>query len=526
MRKRATWLYRTLLSVFSVSALLSGQTTPNSDGFYQQLRNLSPQAGAIAIDKVTLKRDAATIQLNSGVLCFTPAVNNRYTGAVFVGDGKLLLEPPVGIERASLSVLSKEKEYSESFDTLVLRFTDKTYEELSRAGKQTTTCDLASWQNSVKAMRKELNYNLDARILQDVVSPEPGGLFVAFVHGKRYDGKTLLTIDPHGAPGVYPEEISLETYGLDKRGIWAAFHYASEYTNGTATSSQQNGVVRIEHQQLDAEIEKNGHLTGTAVITIVARASGVKVMPLKLFKSLRVASVTGPSGEQLNFIQEAKSDDPQFWVILSKPMAKEERFEITVPYEGNEAIEAEGNGNYFPVARNDWYPNSAAGEFGEYCSYDMTFRIPKGMTMVATGTEVSDTTDGSHNVTVWKSELPMTVAGFNFGTFKREATRLEKPPMNVTFFANSDPPDWVNRVKSGSPGVGMYGSGPSTGTDLSSVLASMNTTVLNKKALGEAEGSLLVYSEYFGALPFRGLSMTQQTATNFGQSWPTLFIYP
>jgi hypothetical protein len=156
----------------------------------------------------------------------------------------------------------------------------------------------------------------------------------------------------------------------------------------------------------------------------------------------------------------------------------------------------------------------------------MTFRIPKGMTMVATGTKISDTTDGSHNVTVWKSELPMTVAGFNFGTFKREATRLEKPPMDVTSFANSDPPDWVNRVKSGSPGVGMYGSGPSTGTDLSSVLASMNTTVLNKKALGEAEGSLLVYSEYFGALPFRGLSMTQQTATNFGQSWPTLFIYP
>src|SRR6516225_2207988 len=139
---------------------------------------------------------------------------------------------------------------------------------------------------------------------------------------------------------------------------------------------------------------------------------------------------------------------------------------------------------YFPVARNDWYPNSAAGEFGESCSYDMTFRIPKGMTMVATGTEVSDTTDGSHNVTVWKSELPMTVAGFNFGSFKREATHVEKPPMEVTSFANSDPPDWVNRVRSGSPGVGMYGTGPSAGTDLSSVLGSMNTTVLNKNALG------------------------------------------
>jgi hypothetical protein len=327
MRKCVTRLYRTLLSVSTLSVLLSAQTTPNADGFYQQLRNLSPQSGAIAIDKVMLKRDAATFQLNSGVLCFTPAVNNKFTGAVFVGDGKLLLDPPVGIERASLSILSKEKEYSENFDTLVLRFTDKTYEELSGAGKQTKgSCDFVPWQSSVKDMRKELNYNLDARILQDVLSPEPGGLFVAFVHGKHYDNKTLLTIDPHGAPSVYPEEISLETYDLDKRGIWAAFHYASEYADGTATSDQQSGVVHIEHQQLDAEIEKNGHLNGTAVITMVARTAGVKVVPLRLFKSLRVSSVTGQSGEQLNFIQEAKTDDPQFWVISRFTMRAARRF--------------------------------------------------------------------------------------------------------------------------------------------------------------------------------------------------------
>jgi len=45
-----------------------------------------------------------------------------------------------------------------------------------------------------------LKYNLDGRILQDVLSPEAGGLFVAFVHGKKYNGKEILAIDPHGAP--------------------------------------------------------------------------------------------------------------------------------------------------------------------------------------------------------------------------------------------------------------------------------------------------------------------------------------
>ena len=407
----------------------------------------------------------------------------------------------------------------------MLRFTDGTYDELKGAGKQATgTCDAAPLRNSAKAMRKELNYNLDARILQDVISPEQGGLFVAFVHGKHYDGKTLLTIDPHGAHGVYPEEISLETYDESKRGIWSAFHYSAEYAKGTASSSEKNAVVHIEHQQLETEIDKSGRLEGKAVISMVARVPGVRAVPFALFASLRVSSVTGQSGEALNFVQENKQEDPQFWVILSKAMAKDERFNITVHYAGSDAIQSEGSGNYYPVARNNWYPNFASGEFGEYTTYDMTFRIPKGMTMVATGNLVSDTNDGNHNVTVWKAEPPITVAGFNFGTFKKEDTKLEKPPMEVASFANSDPPDWVNRVKQNSSTAGTYFGGPVGGTG--QALGSMNTTSLNKKALGEAQFALAVYSEYFGALPFKNLAMTQQTATNYGQSWPMLVYLP
>ena len=226
-------LFGSVLSWCLFVGILAAQTVPNGDGYYQQLRNISLQGESIAISNVTLKRDAATFQLNSGMLCFVTPVNNKVTGAVFVGEGKLLLDPPVAAEHASLSVLTKEQEYSERFDHLVLRFTDGTYDELKSAGKPATgSCDPALLRNSAHAMRKELNYNLDARILQDVVSTEPGGLFVAFVHGKKYDGKTLLTIDPHGARAVYPEEISLETYGEGKLGIWAAFHYAAGESAG------------------------------------------------------------------------------------------------------------------------------------------------------------------------------------------------------------------------------------------------------------------------------------------------------
>jgi hypothetical protein len=113
--------------------------------------------------------------------------------------------------------------------------------------------------------------------------------------------------------------------------------------------------------------------------------------------------------QPLSLIQEDKNDDADFAVILPKPLALGDTFIITTTYGGKEAITNEGGGNYFPVARQNWYPNSVGSAFGEYASYDMTFRIPKGMKIAATGVLVSESNDGGANVSVWKSEAPHPV---------------------------------------------------------------------------------------------------------------------
>jgi Peptidase family M1 domain len=387
------------------------------------------------------------------------------------------------------------------------------------------SCDPGLLRDSQRVSRKQLHYNFDARVLQDVLSPQPGGLFVAFVHGKKYNSKILFVIDPHGAPDVQPEEIELMTYDENKEGIWTAFHYAAEYANGAATSSQKNGVVHIEHQQLDTEIQKSGQLRRKAVTTFVAQVPGVRVVPFLLYRSLRVQSVTGHGGA-LNFVQEDKLDDPQFWVVLSKPLAAGEKYTITTTYGGTEAVTNEGEGNYFPVARDNWYSNSASGALGEYTSYDVTLRIPKGMKMAATGNLISDTTEGDHDVTVWKSEVPLTVAGFNFGKFKREEVKLDKPDMLVQSYANEDPPDWVRSLHSNVNSEMVQGMNEPKGSDTGGALGSMSTVVLNKKALAEAELSVRIYTDFFGPIPYKRLQVTQQTATNFGQSWPGLVYLP
>jgi hypothetical protein len=545
-------------AILSLLALVGQAQTPaavgpNSDPVYQQLRNIGLGSEAVTVKDFELKRDAATFHLN-GYVCFAAPVNGKVTGAVFVGDGKMVLDPPIPMERSSLKLLTKSDEFVEQYEHLVLRFTDSTYEEIKKAGTAGGSCDAGLLHDSQNAMRHSrfMKYNLDARILQDVLSTDPGGLFVAFVHGKKYNGKEIYFVDPHGAPGlihqVAPEEIAFLTYDDNKLGTWAAFHFSPEYKDGSATGTQQNYSYQITHQLLDTTIEKHAQLNGKATTTLVSLVDGLRVIPFDLYPTLRVQSVTDEKQQSLSFIQEDKKDDADFWVILPRSLGLGEKYTITSTYEEKhtissahdfeDAVENKGSGNYYPIARGDWYPNNVAGGLGQYVAYDMTFRIPKGMTMAATGVRVSESSDGGHSVTVWKSAVPQPLASFNFGRFKMEEAKLSSPEYLVQAYVNEEPPDDIkyllekvnqdsgnwkssdNPAGMGAPGMGHHGS------NYAAALGNMETTPMLKRALAEAELSTQLYSDYFGPVPLKQLAITQQWACNYGESFPGLVYLP
>jgi hypothetical protein len=484
-----------------------------------------------------LKRDAGTFHLLSGTVCFLAPVAGKITGAVFVGDGRFTIEPPLVTERASLKLLTKDSEFVENFQQMVVRFSDGTYEEIKKnAGSSTHPCDGGLLQDNLQTVRKRLRYNLSARILQDVLSPPETGLFVAFVHGKHYSDKMVFAIDPHGAPpfaeeiyrefayalSLAPEEVELMTYEDNKHGYWSAFHLAPEYKSGLATGSQRNGFYQIQHQELDATIEKGGFLNGKATTSLISNVDGLRVIPFDLFQKLRVQSVTAADGSPLSFIQEDKNEDYQFSVILPKPLALGEKFTVITKYGGKEAVIRTGADNYYPIARDNWYPNNSTGGLGEYTSYDMTFHIPKGLKMAATGNLVRESNESGENVSVWKSEGPQTVAGFNFGRFRVQEAKLTKPEYLVQSLANEEPPDWVRNLQhvasDDMPSQGSHMTGFALGT--------MGTTGLIKKALAEGQLAVEVYSDFFGPSSFKGVAITQQTSCNYGQSWPQLVWIP
>ena len=487
---------------------------PNSDPAYQQLRNLTLSGEAVSVTNFELKRDAGTFHLHSGTVCFVTPVQGKVTGAVFAGEGNFVLDPPLESERNSLKLLTKEDEFSESFNHAVLRFTDSTYDDIKKGGGPASGgCDAGLLKDSQNTTRHKLKFNLEARILEEVLSPEPRGLFVAFIHGKHYNSKELYQIDPDSAT----EQVSFMTYDENKMGEWASFK-----VSGGHSQSALGKPYHIEHQQLDATFEKSGRLLGKSTTDIVARREGLRVVGFDLFRPLRVQSVTA-NGQALSFIQEDKNDDGNFAVILPKALAAGEKISVTTAYEGKDAVVNSGGGNYYPVARDDWYPNDPDAAMGEFALYDMTFRIPKGMKMAATGVLVSESNVGGQNVTVWKSEAPQTVAGFSFGKFKEEEVKLTKPEYFIQSYANEESPDWVQGLQHS-----LDDDLPTQGSHIGSgaPLGSMSTVSLNKKALAEGELAVQLYTDYFGPSLFKHLQLTQQTACNFGQSWPELVWIP
>ncbi len=468
----------------------------NSDPVYKALRNIA--TGEIRpVKDFVLKRDAGTFTFTGTFTSLAP-VKGRVTGAVFFGHGTFELVPPLEVEKKSLAQLTKEPALHEEFDEAVLRFTDDTYNQV-RTASFTPTTSSSSGGDPVEALarvqkylRKDRKYNLDARILEDVLSGQPGGLFWAFIRGHHVSSKLLFTIDPHGLNAFHlaPEEVALSTYEDQKWGTWASFHRSDEYTTHTARGSQYTLTIDIEHQKLDATMDKGGKLDGISQTTFLSTVDGLRVVPFDLFHTLRVRNVLDGEDKALDFVQENKDEDADFSVILARPLNKGERLTLTTVYAGKDAVIDAGSGDYFPVARDDWYPNTT---FGDYATYELTLRVPKQLTLVATGIPQRAYVEGAESITEWKADVPQAVAGFNCAIYNKEEADSLDGKYKIEVYANT--------------GAGSHAS-------------------LLRREVGEAQLAIQLYSDYFGPAPYQRLALTEQPANNFGQSWPALVYLP
>jgi hypothetical protein len=496
--------------LFSWEAISLAQHPANSNAVYQQLRGLLPGGDVIAVNNLELRRDAGVFTFGHGSFAFFGEVNGKVTGAVFKGEGHFRLTPPTTQERHNLSILNHSEEFDENFDHAVLRFTDATAAELRKASASKGESD-SVYTSEARALhdffREKLKDNLDLRLLEDVLSPAQGGFFMAAMHGNK-NPHLIYTFDPHGASNVKPDEIFLLNWSDSNAIYLSAFRAASDAVRGGSNGAEHNETSTIDKEDLDVSIEKSGFLTGKATVHLVARQDGVAVVPLALYSTLRVSRVETERGDALDFVQEKKDEDADFGVVLAQPLKKGESTTIRISYSGKDVVKNEGGQNYYPIARHSWYPNESSG-LGEYATYHMLFHVPKGLQLIATGTKVSENSDGKNTTTEWKTDVPLAVVGFNLGSFTMKEAKVEDKSggtLTIDAYANTTPPDELS--------------------DLGKGLGSFSPQSMLPVALSQGEVAARIYSSYFGPLPFAHVALTQQYACNYGQSWPMLVYLP
>lgn len=286
-------------------------------------------------------------------------------------------------------------------------------------------------------------------------------------------------------------------------GIWYLSHLLNEWNKSAASSEEDRRIIDAEHYRIETKIASNDRLTATVDLTFRALRDGDRVLDFNLLPALRVTRVALSGNRDIGFIQERQKEDGSFYVILPEPAVKGQTYQVRIEYEGNKVLRKEGNGNFSVDARASWYPSPVA--FGDRATYDLIFSVPKKYTLVGVGKLIKESKEGDYAVTEWKSDIPLAVAGFNYGLYKKKQRIDEKTGYEFEVYTTGEVPYTLRAA----------------GAD-----DTMSPSRMADNALIEALNSVRVFNQWFGESPYGRIAITQQPQFDFGQSWPTLVYLP
>jgi len=488
-----------------------------------EVYRLEPEA------RIILRRGDATLAFDEGILAFFTALDGQITGAVFSGRGHVLAAPRDPVEKQQMARFLNSTVLDEDFTSAYLRFTDGTAAELleqihsGRAAPQMDLAFAARWD----ALVAQFNAGQTLRVLDAFLTQNPRPYFYVGIEGIAtgpldvyYDlqwqepfllGQPRRGTGQNGGPSYYD--------------VWVSYALPGD--------AKATPAFRAVHYALDTAIEQSKSLEATAVIDLEALRGGERLLPFTLARTLNVDRISDEQGSPVAFFQNEGLNSPErggsgsdsLVVVMPYAVPAGQRFRLQFHYRG-EVIEDAGNGVLVVQARDSWYPH--LGDTADFAQYDLTFRWPRKMQLVATGTKADERVDGEFRIGHWRSERPIPVAGFNLGEYA--SASLASANYSVEVYANRQLEQALrNRMQ---PPAESFGSPLGFGR-----IASAERGAISADHIGEAEppspadtlkelgkeidSSVRFYEKFGGPFPFHALSVSQIPGS-FGQGWPGL----
>src|SRR5882672_11429741 len=363
---------------------------------------------------IQLRRGDAVLSFDEGTVTFFYPLDGQITGAVFSGRGHVLAAPRDPVEKQQMGRFRGAPVLDQQIFNGYLRFTDDTAGELLRQfsaanlAAQTDASVGAQWDSAVT----QLNPSYTLRILYDRLSPNPKPCFYAGLEG--------------AATG--PFDVVLDAQ-RDEQFLLGQVHKAGGkafydvWTSHRVTGSPVlPPAFRALHYSIETTISPNNSMDATATVLLRAETGSERILAFQLSRALSIDSVTGEQGEPLAFfqnegmtLQERSAHGNDYLdVVLPQSPAQKQEFTLHFHYRGN-VIQDAGNSVLFVGARESWYPH--LGDNTEFSSYDFLLRWPRKLRLVATGSKLEEHEEGDFRAGHWKSEKPISVAGFNLGEY-------------------------------------------------------------------------------------------------------------
>ncbi len=528
---RTRWLGLVLLAI---SATAFAQTAPPKTGteesLYLRLRSVGLDASRVyRIRNAAPDRGAVHISLDDGTIAFTEEADGHITGALFQGEGDLLLIPPNTVERASMALFTGAAILEERFSIAYFRFNDDVYSEVKDAlrppEKPANFVDqfnkLATTLAEQDGLRLLLSFSNSPA---NPASAAGDHLLHAYIQGNKL-GLFDVRYD-----SLLAESITVGQHKNVRTGdfydVWASFADKKtpqpETDPDTGLSSSRD--FEVTQFTIDTEIKLPTEIAATATLSIAPRRSGSRILLFELSRLLQVQSVEA-NGIAVEFIhnqavegsQLARRGNDALAVFLPSPMKTGDALQLKISYSGSVLSEA-ANGLLYVGARGTWYPNVGFA----MSAFDMRFRYPLSWTLVAVGHRTELRTEGTDQVAHWVTERKVPVAGFNLGKYSRTVTRAAGISVETYAtgnvekgFAIAEPaPVRLPELRQ-PPGMPVV---PLPLPPAPEVPSPSRNLELVSKAAGDA---LNYYVAHFASYPYSGLMLTQFPGT-VSQGWPGL----
>lgn len=473
-----------------------------------------------AEDRIELHQGDLVITFERGKLVFFQPFEGHVTGFVFSGDGHALALPRDPVEKQQMARFLGTPVLDQGFVSIYARFTDDTAQDLlgqlNRASIQPTSdpAFTALWLPQLE----RFNPTHSLRILFEKYTSNPSHFFHAGLDG-------ILT----GPFDALVDDTRRENFMLGQGRMANKINYYDVWTSYALPGfSPPQFPFHATHYQINTTVRNDNSLEGDSSVDFRASASADRVLFVELSRALKVDSIS-LAGENLVFFQNegiteqqlrSRGDDT-LCVFLPRPMDPGGTFTLRFHYRGN-VIENYGNSVLYVGARESWYPHS--GDSSEFAAYDLTFRWPKHLRLVATGEKSAEREDGEFMEAHWKSSLPVAEAGFNLGEYA--FTSLSSGNHVVEVYANKllEQAILARLERQQQPAEPSLLSRPLGDVNQTSGIMAppppSPADALNSLAR-EVNSSITFFERYNGSFPFPRLAVSQIPGT-FGQGWPGL----